>query len=63
MEEDKREDVREGLKLLEELLEEETVTTEEEWSGEWEFEEMTEWEWEEMPISSRTRSMTREYSG
>ena len=63
MEEDKREDVREGLKLLEELLEEETVTTEEEWSGEWEFEEMTEFEWEEMPISSRTRSMTRQYSG
>ena len=24
---------------------------------------MSEWEWQEMPISSRTRSMTREYSG
>ena len=53
--------IESGIQLLDDLMAGET--TEEEVSGDWDFEDMSESEWEQMPISSRTRAMTREFSG
>ena len=53
--------IQSGIQLLDHLMAGET--TEEDESGDREFEDMSESEWEQMPISSRTRAMTRKFSG